>query len=359
MLLERLSVIGCHPEPEGRRIYNIDSSGFALRMTNASKPLHNIYESMNMIKIDKLIYPIFVIDRPSIIREEITSMPGIFKFSPRALLNEIASLKKIGISSILLFGIPSSKDLLGSQAYCDGNLISRAVSSIKKECPEMTVMTDVCLCAYTTHGHCGILEKKGPGSRVRGPGQKINNKGTLEALAKIAISHAKAGADYVAPSAMADGQVAAIRKALDKNRYNKTRIMAYSAKFKSNFYGPFREAMDSAPRFGDRSAYQIDPADAKWAIREVKNDIKEGADIVMVKPALGYLDIVKEARAISTKPVAVYNVSGEYASIKSGAAAGLWDEKSMVFENMASIKRAGADIIITYYAKDIARWLKE
>ena len=300
------------------------------------------------IKKDDIIYPYFVTtgrDR----KEEITSFPGQFRFSTDRLVEDIEELDALGINKLLLFGIPADKDERGSSACTKDNIVATAAREIKRLFPRMTVITDVCLCAYTSHGHCGILKS---GENV------IDNKATLETLAKIAVSHAEAGADYVAPSAMAKRQVAAIRDALDRNGSRKTKILGYSAKFASSFYGPFRNAANSGPKFGDRSGYQLNFADRRTALKEIEDDIKEGADIVMVKPALAYLDIIKEAKSRFRKRLAAYNTSGEYAFVKYGASDGLWDEKRMVFEIITSIKRAGADLIITYHAKDIARWLK-
>lgn len=296
-----------------------------------------------------LIYPYFVVGGTGK-KVKIKSFPDTFRYSVDRLLKDIENTGKLGLNKILLFGIPDAKDNLGSAAYGKGNIVSYAVSRIKREFPALIVMTDVCLCAYTAHGHCGILERDG---------RKIEQKGTLNALSKTALSHAEAGADWVAPSAMAKRQVSAIRHALDKNGYKKTKIMGYSAKFASNFYGPFRNAADSAPRSGDRSGYQLDYADLGSALKEIEDDVREGADMVMVKPALSYLDVIREAKLKSPLPLAAYNVSGEYAMVKYGAKQGLWDEKKIVFEIMSSIKRAGADFIITYHAKEIAGWLKE
>lgn len=315
------------------------------------------------IQRDDLVYPYFVTggkDR----KEAIKSFPGQFRFSLDRLLDDIEKLDRLGIDKILIFGIPKDKDWRGSSAYAKNNVVSAAVEGVKKHFSHLTVMTDVCLCAYTEHGHCGIVRgstrfaRDFAGSGVQGSGQFIDNRKTLEALAKIALSHAEAGADYVAPSAMAKRQVAAIRKHLDKNGFKNTKIMGYSAKFASNFYGPFRNAAGSSPKFSDRSSYQLNYSDAGRALIEIAEDIKEGADIVMVKPALAYLDIIKEAKSKFRIPLAAYNVSGEYSFVKYGAKANLWDEKNMVFEIITSIKRAGADLIITYHAKDIARWLK-
>jgi porphobilinogen synthase len=299
------------------------------------------------IRSKDLIYPYFVTGGPGK-KEPIRSFPGVFRFSVDRLIKDIAGIKRLGIDKVLLFGVPGTKHAQGHSAYGDDSIVASAVRLIKKEFPRLTVMTDVCLCAYTTHGHCGVLAKNK---------NALDHKATLEALGKVATAHARAGADYVAPSAMAKGQVAAIRKALDGSGYRDTKIMGYSAKFASNFYGPFRNAAGSAPAFGDRSAYQLDYSNAAAALREIEDDIREGADVVMVKPALSYLDIVRQAKASVRLPVAAYNVSGEYAMAKYGAKNGLWDEKKMVMETLTSIRRAGADLIITYHAKDMAKWL--
>ena len=303
------------------------------------------------LKHNDLIYPYFVTEGINK-KKEIKSFPEVFRFSVDRLIEDIGETRKIGLTKILLFGVPSDKDALGVAAYQKDNIVALAVKRIKKEFPALTVMTDVCLCAYTDHGHCGIIKKSKTGF-------KIDSDKTLKALAQIALSHADAGADWVAPSAMAKKQVKAIRDALDKNEFKETKIMGYSAKFASNFYGPFRNAANSAPGFGDRRGYQLNYADAALALKEIKDDIQEGADMVMVKPALSYLDVIKEAGLKFSFPLAAYNVSGEYAAVKYGARFGAWDEKKMVFEIITSIKRAGADFIITYHAKDIARWLKD
>ena len=307
------------------------------------------------LRKDNIICPYFVIGGVNR-KEKIPSFPGQHRFSMDLLIKDIKELKALGINKILLFGVPDSKDRLGSHAYKNNNIVSLAVREIKKKFPHLIVFTDVCLCAYTSHGHCGII--KGQGSRVKGQEKFMDIKATLNALAKIALTYAEAGADCVAPSAMAKGEVAAIRKELDKNGYRKTKIMGYSAKFASNFYGPFRNAANSAPKFGNRQAYQLSYTDTESAIKKIENDINEGADIVMVKPALSYLDIIKEAKHRFRHPLAAYNVSGEYAFVKYGAKQGLWDEGEMIKEILTSIKRAGADHIITYHAKDIAGWLK-
>jgi len=303
------------------------------------------------ISVGDLIMPYFVIEgnRRAI---PFPSMPGVSRLSVDHLLKEVKEARALGIKSVLLFGVPAPKykDHAGSYAYSEAGIVPRAVAALKKAVKGITVITDVCLCAYTNHGHCGVINK---GSKA------INHKATLAALSAVALSHAQAGADWVAPSAMAKKQIMAIREALDKNGYIKIRILGYSAKFVSNFYGPFREAADSAPKFGDRRAYQLDYAKGNAALKEIAVDIKEGADMVMVKPALSYLDIIREVKDEFHFPLAAYNVSGEYAFVKYGAKKGWWDEKGLVGEIIASIKRAGADKIISYHAKDIARWLKE
>ena len=307
------------------------------------------------LKPDNFIYPYFVVSGRAR-RERIDSFPGVFRFSVDKLLKDLSELEELGIRKILLFGLPDKKDGFGSQAYGEDNIIASAVKEIKRRYPGLLVMTDVCLCAYTDHGHCGVL--KSQGHKVTRSQVEIDGGKTLKALAQMALSHADSGADYVAPSAMARHQVSAIRKVLDTHGLKDTKIMGYSAKYASNFYGPFRDAADSSPALGDRSAYQLDFSRGAPAMKEIASDIKEGADIVMVKPALAYLDIIKEASIRFRKPLAAYNVSGEYVMVKHGARLGLWDEKKVVFEIITSIKRAGADLVITYHAKDIARWLR-
>lgn len=302
---------------------------------------------------DNLVYPYFVVDGKNE-KQAIMDFPGIFRLSIDRLIKDIEDAKKLGIGKVLLFGVPKYKDDSGRSAYDEKNILVRATREIKKEFPGLVVITDVCLCAYTTHGHCGVVKSQVSSFKSQ---VEINNKKTLNALAKMAVAHAEAGADWVAPSAMAKKQVMVIRKALDKGGFKKTKILGYSAKFASNFYGPFRRAADSAPAFGDRSGYQLDFVSSRPALKEIADDISEGADMVMVKPALGYLDIVNEARRKFDFPLAAYNVSGEYAFIKYGAIKKLWDEEKMVFEVLTSIKRAGADWIITYHAKDALRWL--
>lgn len=301
------------------------------------------------IKLDSLIYPLFV-KKGRYLREEISSMPGVHRLSPDMLLDEALSLQRLGIKQILLFGVPDKKDWHGKAAYEDKNIVAESVKLLKKSFPEITVITDICLCAYTSHGHCGVIKDKKKG---------IDSRLTLNALSRIALSHARAGADYVAPSAMAKNQVRSIRKALDKKGFKKTKILGYSAKFASNFYGPFRDIADSSPKFGNRRSYQLDFTKRDDALKEIQDDIKEGADVVMVKPALGYLDIIKEAKQKFKRPLAAYNVSGEYVMVKNGVTNHDWCEKDIVFEILSSIKRAGADYIITYHAKDIARWVND
>jgi porphobilinogen synthase len=297
------------------------------------------------LDVSDLIYPLFVVPGDNI-KEEIDSMPGIYHFSIDLLVEEVKEVRDLGIPAILLFGVPSYKDELGSEAYSEEGIVQKAVREIKEKVPEIVVITDVCMCGYTTHGHCGIVEN----------GQVLNDK-TVDYIAKIALSHVEAGADMVAPSDMMDGRVAAIRKLLDSKGFVNTPIMAYSAKYASSFYGPFREAANSFPQFGDRKSYQMDYGNSNEALREIALDIEEGADIVMVKPALSYLDIIRRVKDNFNIPIAAYNVSGEYSMVKAAAKMGWIDEKSVVLEILTSIKRAGADMIITYFAKDVAKWL--
>ena len=290
---------------------------------------------------DSLVYPMFVVEGERV-KEPIPSMPGQFRFSIDEILKELESCVALGLKSILLFGIPSYKDEMASSAYDDDGIVQRAVRSIKTKFPDLYVITDVCLCEYMSHGHCGIVKEDGD----------VDNDPTLELLAKTALSHAEAGADMVAPSDMMDGRVAAIREKLDEGGYQNLPIMAYSAKFASAYYGPFRDAADSAPHFGNRKSYQMDVRNGREALREVELDIEEGADIVMVKPGLAFLDVLRQTAEMSCVPVAVYNVSGEYSMVKAAAMAGWIDENSIIRENLLAFKRAGADIIITYHAKE-------
>lgn len=299
------------------------------------------------IQINKIIYPIFIIDGVGV-AEPISAMPGQFRLSIDESVKKIGEMRKLGINSFLLFGVTEEKDSCGSSAYRHDGLIQNAVRDIKKCYSDVIIATDVCMCGYTTHGHCGIIVD-----------DKVDNDMTLTYLANIALSHAEAGADIVAPSDMMDGRVGVIRDVLDKNGYKDTIIMAYSVKYASSFYGPFREAANSAPGKGDRKSYQMDFRRRKEAISEVEQDIEEGADIVMVKPGLAYLDILRDVAEISNVPVAVYNVSAEYSMVKAAAEKGWIDEKNVVMEEMYAFIRAGADIIITYHAEDIGRWIAE
>lgn len=303
------------------------------------------------IDLKDLIYPLFVVEGKNI-RKEVNSMPGVFNLSIDEVIRECKEIEELGIPAIILFGIPDKKDEIGSSAYDPNGIIQKAVREIKKQKFNLIVITDVCFCEYTSHGHCGIL-------REGRYGLEVDNDKTLEALAKQALSHVEAGADVVAPSDMMDGRVLAIREALDENGFEYVPILAYSAKFASSFYGPFREAAQSAPSFGDRKGYQMDPANGNEALREVELDIEEGADIVMVKPALSYLDIIWRVKEIFGVPVACYNVSGEYSMVKAASSLGYIDEKKVVMEILTSMKRAGADLILTYFAKDVARYIRE
>jgi porphobilinogen synthase len=300
------------------------------------------------LSVNDLIFPLFVVEGKGI-ENPVRSMPGVSQLSIDRMLPKVEEVVKAGLKSVILFGIPEKKDGIGSEAYAEEGIIQRAIAAIKKEFPELAVITDVCLCEYTDHGHCGLVENG-----------RVLNDATLELLARTALSHARAGADMVAPSDMMDGRVGAIRAELDREGYEDTLIMAYSVKYASAFYGPFREAAGSAPRFGDRSTYQMDPvAAAEQAVLEAFLDLEEGADIIMVKPALAYLDIVRRVREEFLCPVACYNVSGEYAMIKAAAQNGWIEEKKVVMELVTAMKRAGSDLILTYHALDLAGWLKE
>jgi len=297
------------------------------------------------LSVKDLIYPFFVVHGKGQ-RREISSMPGVFQLSLDELVKEAKKVERLGIPAILLFGIPAMKDAVGSEAYHPHGIVQEAIRAVKNEISELLVVTDVCLCEYTSHGHCGIIE-----------GGKLKNDPTLELLAKIALSHVEAGADMVAPSDMMDGRVSAIREALDEAGYEEIPIMSYAAKYASSFYGPFREAAESAPQFGDRKSYQMDPANINEAMREIALDLEEGADIVMVKPALAYLDVVWRAKQEFGIPLAAYNVSGEYAMIRAAGRMGWIDEEKVMMETLIGIKRAGADLIITYFAPQAARLL--
>lgn len=299
------------------------------------------------LEIADFVYPAFVCHGRDV-REEIDAMPGVYHLSVDRLAEEAAAVASDGIPAMLLFGLPRQKDELGSEAYDDEGIVQQAVRAIKGAAPNLVVITDLCLCEYTSHGHCGVIRDGG-----------VDNDETLPLLARTAISQTRAGADVIAPSDMMDGRVGAIRQALDEQGYVETPIMAYSAKYASAFYGPFREAADSAPQFGDRRGYQMDPANAREAIEEIALDVAEGADIVMVKPALLYLDVIRQARDRFNLPIAAYNVSGEYSMIKAAARNGWLNERQAALEALTAIKRAGADIIISYFARDVARWLRE
>jgi porphobilinogen synthase len=299
------------------------------------------------LETSNLVYPLFVVPGNQV-RKEISSMPGVFHLSPDMAVKEAAEAYALGIPAVIVFGLPEYKDAEGSSAWDMNSPVQKAMRLIKAALPEMVVIGDVCLCEYTSHGHCGLLK-----------GHEVDNDSTLELLARVAVSQAQAGADMIAPSDMMDGRILAIRNALNENGYSNVSIMSYAVKYASAYYGPFRDAADSTPQFGDRRGYQMDPANSREAMREVELDIAEGADIIMVKPALAYLDIVRQVRDRFDYPLAVYNVSGEYAMVKAAAAQGWIDEKRTVMETLLSMKRAGADIIITYHAMDVARWLKE
>jgi porphobilinogen synthase len=324
---------------------NFNFPGFPvtrLRRLRHSTVIRDMFRETTLAKSD-LIYPLFIVEGEGI-QKEISSMPGQYQMSVDNILVECRELSDLGILAILLFGIPSEKDEVGSGAYSDEGIIQRALRAIKGAFPEMLVITDVCLCEYTSHGHCGLVE-----------GGYVNNDKTLELLVKEAVSHARSGADIVAPSDMMDGRIGAIRTGLDAAGFADTPIMAYSAKYSSAFYGPFREAAESAPQFGDRKTYQMDPSNSDEAMREIAMDIQEGADMVMVKPALSYLDIIRRSRDEFNAPIVAYNVSGEYSMVKAAAANGWLDGEKTMMEVLTSIKRAGADVIITYFAKDAAR----
>jgi porphobilinogen synthase len=297
---------------------------------------------------DDFVYPYFVVPGEGV-RNPIESMPGVEQISVDALTDEARELASLGIKAVLLFGIPSSKDALGLESYADDGVVQEAIRTLKDASPELVVVTDVCLCEYTDHGHCGLLD---------GDGYVLNDE-TLEILGRIAVSHAEAGADVVAPSGMLDGMVAAIRNALDSAGHERVAILSYAVKYASAFYGPFREAAEGAPKFGDRKSHQMDPANAREALLEAALDVEQGADALMVKPALGYLDVVTSVRErFPELPLAAYNVSGEYAMVEAAVANGWLDEQAAVMEILTGIRRAGADLVVTYHAKDAARWLQ-
>ncbi len=319
---------------------------FRMRRLRVNETMRRLVRETK-VSVDDLVYPIFVIEGNDI-KEPVDSMPGIYQWSLDRIDEELDVISKLDIPAVLIFGIPKKKDELGSEAYNDEGIVQKAIRHIKEKNKDLLVIADVCLCEYTSHGHCGVVHD-----------HDVDNDETLELLGKMAVSVAKAGADIIAPSDMMDGRVEFIRKALDENGFINRGIMAYSAKFASAYYGPFRDAADSAPSFGDRKTYQMDYCNGKEAIRECFSDIEEGADIIMVKPGLAYLDVLKSISEQTEYPLAVYNVSGEYSMVKAAARNGWIDEKRIVMENMIAMKRAGAKIIITYHALDVAKWLNE
>jgi porphobilinogen synthase len=314
------------------------------RRLRRSEALRDLVRETRLSPRD-FVYPLFVTHGEGV-RQEISAMPGQYQLSVDQLAAEAEEVLSLGIPAVLLFGLPAAKDDQGSEAYDPDGIIQRAIRELKRAAPSLVVITDVCLCEYTSHGHCGIVS-----------GEEIDNDATLPLLARMAVTHAEAAADMVAPSDMMDGRVAAIRSALDEGGFASLPVMAYSAKQASAFYGPFRVAAESAPQFGDRRGYQMDPANSREALREIEQDIEEGADIVMVKPALPNLDLIARARQYFDHPLAAYNVSGEYAMVKAAAAAGYLEEQRVTLEVLTAIKRAGADVIITYHAKEAARWV--
>jgi porphobilinogen synthase len=325
---------------------HVSFPGTRLRRLRRTPALRELVRETELSPSD-LVQPLFVVAGESL-REPVESMPGVERFSINELVAEASELRAVGVGAVLLFGIPSVKDESGSGAFDNEGVIQMAVRALKESHPELTVITDVCLCEYTSHGQCGF---------VREGGEEVDNDITVELLARTAISHAEAGADAVAPSDMMDGRIGAIRHQLDAEGHSATPIIAYSAKYASAFYGPFREAAESTPQFGDRRGYQMDPANSREALREVRLDIEEGADMVMIKPALPYLDVIRTVRDQTEVPIAAYQVSGEYSMLKAAAANGWLDERAAALESLTAIRRAGADVIFTYYAKEAAAWL--
>src|SRR5215218_3425422 len=316
------------------------------RRLRRSEPLRSLVRETSLSASD-LILPLFVTEGSGL-RRPVGSMPGVDQTSGDELLKDAEEAAELGVPAVLLFGIPGYKDEAGTSGYADDGGVQNAVRLLKRELPELVVITDVCLCEYTSHGHCGLLQ-----------GQEVDNDATLPLLARMAVSHAAAGADIVAPSDMMDGRVGALRRALDDSGHSNVPILAYSAKYASAFYGPFREAAESTPEFGDRRGYQMDPANALEGVREAELDLAEGADVLMVKPALPYLDVVRRVKEETGAPVAAYHVSGEYSMLKAAGANGWLDERAAAMESLVSIRRAGADMVITYFAKDAAQWLAE
>jgi porphobilinogen synthase len=320
------------------------------RRLRRSLALRNLIRETHL-SVHDFVLPLFVSEKVQQ-RRPIASMPGVFQLSVKEVADETCAAQDLGLQAVLLFGIPEEKDEQASGAYAEDGIVQKALKAIRSKCPDLVTITDVCLCEYMSHGHCGV-------TRIDGDHFHVLNDETVELLVKTALSHAATGADIVAPSDMMDGRVGAIREALDERGFDQTAIMSYAAKFASAFYGPFREAAESPPQFGDRRSYQMDFANANEALREVALDIDEGADIVMVKPALPYMDILWRVRERFRKPTAVYHVSGEYAMVKSAVEKGLLNERDAVIEIMTALKRAGADIIVTYWARELARWLRE
>jgi porphobilinogen synthase len=317
-----------------------------LRRLRQNEKLRGLVRETHL-RVDQLIYPLFVAEGLTEPRE-ITSMPGIMNWPLEQIGSEVRRIADLGIPAVLLFGIPNEKDEVGSQAYAETGVIQEAIRRIKAVSPETLIVTDVCLCEYTSHGHCGVIHNG-----------TVQNDESLALLAQMALSHVEAGADIIAPSDMMDGRVGTLRHVLDEHGYNQTPIMAYSVKYASGFYGPFREAAGSSPQFGDRRSYQMDPANVREALRELEQDILEGADMVMVKPALAYLDVIRQVRDHCELPLVAYNVSGEYSMVKAAAQQGWIDEQRIVMEMLTGIRRAGADMIITYFAPDVAQWLRD
>ena len=315
------------------------------RRLRSSKAMRSLVRETELT-VDDLIYPLFVIEGNDI-RNEVSSMPGVFQLSLDHLRAEIKEIQQLGIQAVLLFGIPKEKDAEGTGAYATNGIVQEATRLIKESFPDILVIADTCLCEYTSHGHCGVIH-----------GQEVDNDASLPLLAETAVSQAKAGADIIAPSNMMDGFVVATRRALDDAGFTHIPIMSYAVKYASAFYGPFRDAADSTPEFGDRKTYQMDPANGREAIREAQADVEEGADFIIVKPALSYLDIVRDVKNTVDLPVVAYNVSGEYSMVKAAAINGWVDEEAIVMEKLTAMKRAGADLIVTYFAKDVATWLK-
>jgi porphobilinogen synthase len=309
------------------------------------------------LSVDDLIYPLFVTHGRDVQRE-IASMPGVYQWSVDRLQAEVEGIARLGIPAIVLFGIPEHKDEIGSENFAPDGIVQTAIRAIKATVPELLVITDVCMCEYTDHGHCGIVRRTS-GNGHGALGFELINDETLAVLQRVAVSHAAAGADVLAPSAMMDGQVAALRSALDANGFSDRAILAYAVKYASGFYGPFRDAAESPPQFGDRKTHQMDPANLREALREAAADVHEGADVLMVKPALAYLDVIRAVREQFPYPLAAYNVSGEYAMVKAAARNGWIDERTVALEMLTGMKRAGADVILTYYAREVAEWLNE